>query len=91
MATVVALTSFVGVLDNDVLNEPRVVKTSLGTDTFPGTVKTPGKSIQVVRGQAFEDNHPAVKKWPALFGRPELVHGPVEQATAAPGEKRGAR
>ena len=89
MATVTALQSFVGVLENDVLEPPTVVNTSLGTDTFPGKVKTPGKSIQVVRGQNFDSNHPAVKKWPDMFGQVEQVHGQVEQATAAPGEKRG--
>jgi hypothetical protein len=90
MSTVVALQSFVGVLENDVLEPPRVVVTSLGTDTFPGAVKKPGRSIQVVKGQMYENNHPAVRKWPEMFGLPDMVpFTPVEQATAAPGERRG--
>jgi hypothetical protein len=40
-------------------------------------------------GESIDANHPAVKKWPALFGPQILRHGEVEQATAAPGEKRG--
>jgi hypothetical protein len=88
VATVTALQSFVGVFEKDVVDKPRIVHTSLGTDTFPGKVLKEGRSIQVVKGQNFDSNHPAVKKWPEMFGGVEQVHGPVEQATAAPGEKR---
>ena len=44
----------------------------------------------------FEADHPAVKKWPDKFGPlqfPYPVHRSeprIEQATATPGEKRGA-
>jgi hypothetical protein len=44
-----------------------------------------------------EADHWAVKKWPHFFGPPRLKHPVkraaeprIEQATAAPGEKRGA-
>lgn len=101
MATVVALESFVGVLENDVLGPDRIEKHSEypgQPSVFPGgqgfpagslerKVVKPGKSVQIVKGQAYESSHPAVKKWPQMFGQPEA--GPVEMATAAPGEKRG--
>jgi hypothetical protein len=38
-------------------------------------------------GETVDAAHPAVKKWPELFGPTPLDHG-VEQATAAPGERR---
>lgn len=88
MATVTALQSFIGVLENDVLDEPRVEKSSLGESVFPGKVKKQGRSIQIVKGANFDSSHPAVKKWPEMFGQVEILH-PVEQATAAPGEERG--
>ena len=104
MATVIALQSFTGVLEKDVLGPDRIENHSeypgqpsvfKGGGGFPPgslerNVVKQGKKIDVVRGQAFENNHPAVKKWPEMFGAPELVH-PVEQATAAPGEKRGVK
>ena len=48
-------------------------------------------------GQAVESDHPYVRKWPEFF-EPFVFPHPVkragepriEQATAAPGEKRGA-
>ncbi len=46
-------------------------------------------------GERFTADHPAVKKWPQLFraeisnGQAEQASEHVEQATAAPGEKRG--
>lgn len=91
MATVIALESFVGVLEKDVRGEPRIEKHSEFPNqpsVFPGKVIKAGKKIDVVRGQRYEDSHPAVKKWPQMFG---LVHQSpiIEQATAAPGEKRG--
>lgn len=112
MATVVALQSFVGVLENDVLGEDRIEKHSEFTipSVFKGgkyypaghplegklqgagsllvDVKKPGRKVDVVKGQRFEDSHPAVKKWPEMFGLTQL-HPEVEAATAAPGEKRG--
>jgi hypothetical protein len=50
-----------------------------------------GERINVTRGDAFEADHPAVKANPHLFGPltfPHPLRGSVEQATAAPGEKR---
>ncbi len=112
MATVVALQSFVGVLETDVLGEDRIEKHSefANPSVFPGgkyfpddhrlagkpqgagsllvNVKKPGRKVDVVKGQRFEDNHPAVKKWPEMFGLAQS-HPEVEAATAAPGEKRG--
>jgi hypothetical protein len=41
-------------------------------------------------GELVRSDDPAVKKWPARFGPARFVHDApkVEQATAAPGEKR---
>ncbi len=69
MATVVALSSFVGRLRKD-------------------TKDKPGEKVEVVKGQMFDSNHPAVKAFPTMFGLPENVTRSVESATAAPGEKR---
>lgn len=54
--------------------------------------------IRVRKGDLFTTDHPAVKKWPHLFGPVHDIRSapveqataalPVEQATAAPGEKR---
>jgi hypothetical protein len=90
MATVVAIESFVGVLEKDVLAPSRIEHHSEFPNqpsVIPGKVTKQGRSVKVVKGQAFEDSHPAVKKWPQMFGKPESTH-PVEQATAAPGERR---
>jgi hypothetical protein len=83
VATVSALQSFVGRLSKDT-KEP---DTKLDGKVVAGRV-TPGKSVQVRQGQNFEDNHPVVKAFPSMFGAVDSLH-PVEQATAAPGEKRG--
>ena len=40
------------------------------------------------QGELIRSNDPAVKKWPHLFGAVSLPHEKIEQATAAPGEKR---
>src|SRR5258706_1421385 len=95
MATVIALSSFVGRLEADVLGPDRIEKHSEfptpsvfpGGEGFPAgslqrKITKAGKSIQVQKGQALESNHPAVKKWPPLFGEQENVT-PVEQATKA--------
>lgn len=58
---------------------PLVVK-----ESFVGNVG--GADIQFRKGDPIKADHPAVKKWPQFFGEPELRY---EQATAAPGEKRG--
>jgi hypothetical protein len=52
-----------------------------------------GRAMDIRKGDLFEADHPAVAKWPALFG-PVTLRFPVErkskveQATAGPGEKR---
>ena len=89
MATVIALQSFVGRLESDVLGPSRIERHSQFQEpsVFPGPVVKQGRKIEVVKGQRFEDNHPAVKKWPTMFGAVEHDHV-VEQATAEPGQKR---
>lgn len=55
--------------------------------SFIGNVD--GADVVFKAGETIDARHKAVKKWPAFFGPPKAtVH--VEQATAAPGEKRGA-
>lgn len=59
--------------------------------SFYGAVK--GQVMDVREGDLFEADHPAVSKWPDMFAPPVLRFpvarkGRVEQATAAPGEKR---
>lgn len=46
-----------------------------------------GETVLVRKGDVFLKDDPLVKKFPHLFG-PQGVR--IEQATAAPGEKRGA-
>ena len=50
--------------------------------------------LRVHKGDLIEAGHPAVKKWPDLFGpvdvRFRAAEPRIEQATAAPGQKRGA-
>ena len=50
-----------------------------------------GQSVQILEGALFDRNDPLVKAYPKFFG-PQTVsrNARVEQATAAPGEKRGA-
>ena len=86
MATVTALQSFVGRLKKAKLGPPRVEKSSLGESVFPGPIVEEGESIQVVKGQNFDSAHRVVKAFPAMFGEVELVHPPVEQATAPKGK-----
>jgi hypothetical protein len=50
-----------------------------------------GERLAFNKGDAIEADHPAVKHNPHLFGPLVFKHpirGRVEQATAAPGEKR---
>lgn len=50
-----------------------------------------GADVTFKAGDQVAAGHPAAKKWPHLFGPIARDSGPrVEQATAAPGEKRGA-
>lgn len=54
--------------------------------SFAGKV---GNEERIFReGENIRANDPAVKKWPHLFGEARFMHDKVEQATAAPGEKR---
>jgi hypothetical protein len=58
-------------------------------ESFTGTVA--GVTLDLRQGDLIEATHPAVAKWPDLFDSPPLrfpVRGGIEQATAAPGEKR---
>lgn len=62
-----------------------------------------GASVVVHRGQHWSADDPVVKAHPGLFSDdprygltysvppPEMAEAPVEQATAAPGEKRATR
>jgi len=68
--------------------EPNIVR---AIESFAGAI---GKDqYYIVKGETFEADHPAVRKWPQFFG-PVLLRYPmqpeIEQATAAPGQKRGA-
>ena len=60
--------------------------------SFTATVD--GARIDIHAGDRIDADHPAVRKWPDFFGPLLIQHrspaGKVEQATAAPGEKRGA-
>lgn len=66
--------------------EPQIV---MALTSFVGSA-----SIVVVKGDLYAGDDPLVKKHPSLFGPVTVKRsGPadrVEQATAAPGEKRGA-
>jgi len=70
--------------------EPRNIVVAV--ESFVGGIG--GSDYRVTKGDMFESDDPVVKKWPALFVPLELRHSSptprVEQATAAPGEKRGA-
>jgi len=51
-----------------------------------------GDPVEYTKGEVVEPDDPAIKRWPENF-MPLVVrsHRPaVEQATAGPGEKRGA-
>jgi hypothetical protein len=58
--------------------------------SFDGSVD--GIVLRVRAGDLFASSDPAVKKWPTMFGPVTIreTSPRVEQATAAPGEKRGA-
>ena len=62
-------------------------------DSFAGDLD--GEPVVYRKGEAIHPDDPALKKWPASFGpfvfpHPVKRETRVEQATAAPGEKRGA-
>jgi hypothetical protein len=54
-----------------------------------------GAVVNISSGDLIDADHPAVRKWPTSFGPVTVLHrspvreSAVEQATAAPGEKRG--
>jgi hypothetical protein len=56
-------------------------------ESFVGKI---GDEERIFRsGDLVKSNDPAVKKWPHLFGSARYHNEPrVEQATAAPGERR---
>ncbi len=61
-------------------------ETLIVLESFIGRVD---KDERIFReGEPIRANDPAVKKWPDKFGQPRFLHDNVEQATAAPGEKR---
>ncbi len=59
-------------------------------ETFLGTLDD-GTFVELHEGEVIDPDDPALKKWPERF-KPFIprVRPLVEQATAAPGEKRGA-
>ena len=54
--------------------------------SFVGRVGDEDRTFR--EGDLIRPTDPAVKKWPDLFGPARYTHDKVEQATAAPGEKR---
>lgn len=59
------------------------------TQSFVGSID--GEELDVRKGDIFEADHPAVSRWPENFAPVQFrfpVKRKVEQATAAPGEKR---
>jgi hypothetical protein len=48
-----------------------------------------GESVLVKEGDVYRADDPVVKKFPKAFGPQRTESDRVEQATAAPGEKRG--
>jgi hypothetical protein len=86
VATVIALQSFVGRLKKDELGA--APKDKAGHAIGQPPVTKAGEKIEVVQGQLFDSNHPAVKAFPTMFGQQDSISRSIEQATAAPGEKR---
>ena len=66
--------------------------TYVATDSFWGRMGDKGgKDVKVTKGQVVDANDPLVKAFPAMFAPQEyerFAPPVVEQATAAPGEKR---
>jgi len=54
-------------------------------EAFVGEIR--GEIFRVLKGDLFEADHPAVKKWPHLFG-PVVFRFPVARTLTAP-ELRG--
>ncbi len=61
------------------------------SESFVSTLE--GEEVEYRRGEVVDGDDPAVRKWPTHF-EPLVVRqrrrAEVEQATAGPGEKRGA-
>ena len=55
-------------------------------ESFYGRVGTEERLFR--QGELIRSNDPAVKKWPDKFGEARFLHDKIEQATAAPGERR---
>ena len=55
-------------------------------ESFVGRIGDEDRTFR--EGDLIRVTDPAVKKWPALFGPARFTHDRIEQATAAPGEKR---
>jgi hypothetical protein len=58
------------------------------------TASIGGARVDFHQGDLIDADHPAVRKWPESFGPITVQHRSpkgerIEQATAAPGEKRG--
>jgi len=69
---------------------PKSDRVYVATESFACQIE--GKDYQITKGQTrVREGHPLLQTNPQYF-RPmeENVHYDVEQATAAPGEKRGA-
>lgn len=70
-----------------------MVRTATATDlvvcttSFVGSLR--GVDVACRAGELLELDDPIVKNWPSFFQRPEATRRSIEQATAAPGEKRG--
>ena len=60
-------------------------------ETFLGTLDD-GTAVEFHKGEAVDPDDPAVRKWGENFVPlvTRSIRPDVEQATAAPGEKRGA-
>lgn len=56
-------------------------------ESFVATID--GEITPVKKGQLFRADHPILKRREHLFKPTDMVRSEVEQATAAPGEKRG--
>jgi hypothetical protein len=62
----------------------------LVTESFVGALD--GQEVEYHVGEVVGPTDPALRKWPKMFGPlvTRALRPDVEQATAAPGEKRGA-
>jgi hypothetical protein len=64
--------------------------TYVAVQSFVGNLG--GRQVSFVKDEPVSADNPAVKRWPAMFTPQTFRHDAIdriEQATAAPGEKRG--